>query len=298
MAVDLAAIGSTSGPTRHRWDSTASILYALGVGAGTGDLALTTENSDGITQQALPTMAIVVAATDPTLMDRVGHFDPATIVHGGQELELHVPFPVSGEVECTSKIVGIFDKGSGAVVVVETKSVDTESRTPAFTTRATAFVRGAGGFGGDRGPPSNIDMPDRPADAVIDQQTRPDQALLYRLSGDRNPLHSDPTFAARAGFDVPILHGLCTFGFAARGLLRELLAGDVTRVQSIAVRFSAPVLPGDSLRTEAWSCSPEELRFLTRRGDGTVVLDGGRLMIRTSSLTSPPTRDRQTGPRR
>jgi acyl dehydratase len=279
MAVDPTAIGSTSDPVRRRWDSSASLLYALGVGAGTDELALTTENSADITQQALPTMAIIVGTADPTLMDRVGHFDPATIVHGGQELELHAPFPVGGEVECTSRIVGIFDKGSGAVVVVQTDSVDPVSRTPAFTTRATAFVRGAGGFGVDRGPAGKVDMPDRVADLSIHQHTRPDQALLYRLSGDRNPLHSDPAFAARAGFDVPILHGLCTFGFAARGLLHLVAEGDPTRFRSIAVRFSAPVLPGDSLHTEVWLCDSDEVRFRTLRGDGTIVLDGGQLAL-------------------
>lgn len=280
VPVDLSAIGSTSEPVRRRWDSTSSILYALGVGAGTNDLAFSTENSFGITQQALPTMAIVVGGADPTLIERVGHFDPATIVHGAQDLELHVPFPVAGEVECTTRIVGIYDKGSGAVVVVETESVDPRQRTPMFTTRATAFVRGAGGFGGDRGPSSRTGMPDRIPDLVIDQRTGPDQALLYRLSGDRNPLHSDPTFAARGGFDVPILHGLCTFGFAARGLLGHVLDGDPQRLASIAIRFSAPVLPGDSLHTEGWLCGPHEVRFRTSRGDGTVVLNGGRLTLR------------------
>ncbi|HVX19780.1 MAG TPA: MaoC/PaaZ C-terminal domain-containing protein [Acidimicrobiales bacterium] len=276
MTVDLSALGATSAPRRHRWDASDAILYALGVGAGVDDLALTTENSIGVTQRALPLMAVVVGGSDPDLIYRVDAFDPAFIVHGAQELDLHAPFPVEGEVASTSRIAAIYDKGSGAVVEVATESVDAATGSPMFTTRATAFVRGAGGFGGDRGPTRRTEVPDRDPDVVVEQPTRPDQALLYRLSGDRNPLHSDPTFAARAGFDRPILHGLCTYGFALRGLIDAVLDGDGRRLTATAVRFSATVLPGETLRTEAWN-GDGEVVFRTRRADGTVALDGGRM---------------------
>jgi len=276
MTVDQSALGTVSAARHRAWASSDAILYALGVGAGVGDLALTTENSIGVTQRALPLMAVVVGGSDPTLLHRVDDFDPAFIVHGAQELELHAPFPVAGAVTSISRISGIYDKGSGAVVEVATESVDATTGSPMFTSRATAFVRGAGGFGGDRGPTRRTEVPEGDPDVVVEQATREDQALLYRLSGDRNPLHSDPTFAARAGFDRPILHGLCTYGFAVRGLIDAVLDGDGRRLTATAVRFSATVLPGETLRTEAWH-GDGEVVFRTRRTDGTVVLDGGRL---------------------
>jgi acyl dehydratase len=182
-----------------------------------------------------------------------GTFDPAMLVHGEQAIELHSPIPTSGTVHTTTKVSGIFDKGSGALVVLSSSSVDASDGTPRFSTATSLFVRGEGGFGGERGPTGALGpVPERAADQVVSYETRPDQALLFRLSGDRNPLHSDPSFAARAGFDRPILHGLCTYGFTGRALLHSLCNSDVRRFGSMAGRFTRPVMPGDRLDVEIW----------------------------------------------
>ena len=159
----------------------------------------------------------------------IGTFNPAMLVHGEQAIELHQPIPAEGTIRTTSKITGIYDKGKAAVVVTEAKSVDAKTGEPLLTTRMSAFIRGEGGWGGDRGPAGA----QRAARARARPQRHlpdpPDQALIYRLSGDRNPLHSDPSFAAMGGFDTPILHGLCTYGFTGRALLHSLCGGDPAR---------------------------------------------------------------------
>jgi acyl dehydratase len=258
---------------------------ALGVGAGADDpedeLAFTTENSDGVVQEVLPTMAVVLVAGGG-VWKRVGSFDPAMLVHGEQAIELHRPLPVEGVARSTTRIAAIHDKGSGAVVVTETEAVDAATGEPLFTNRSSAFIRGEGGFGGDRGPSGARLVPeDREPDEVVRYVTRRDQALLYRLSGDRNPLHSDPAFARRAGFDRPILHGLCTYGFTGRALLHSVCGGDPSRFRSMEGRFSSPVWPGDTLTVSVWRTGDGEAAFRTARDDGTVVLDQGRCTFST-----------------
>jgi len=182
-----------------------------------------------------------------------GTFDPAMLVHGEQAIELHGPIPTSGTVSTTTTVSGIYDKGSGALVVLSSKSVDASDGTPRFSTASSLFIRGEGGFGGVRGPAGALGpVPERAADQVVSYETRPDQALLFRLSGDRNPLHSDPSFAALAGFERPILHGLCTYGFTGRALLHSLCDSDVDRFASMSGRFTSPVMPGDRLEVEIW----------------------------------------------
>jgi acyl dehydratase len=282
MPINPDAVGSTSDPVRHSWDSKDAILYALGVGAGAVDpldeLQFTTENSNGIDQQVLPTMAVVLGVGGGGAFASIGSFNPAMLVHGEQAIELHGPIPVSGEVETVGEITGIYDKGKGALVEVRSVSTDTTSGEPLFTTTMSAFIRGEGGFGGDRGPsgPKNP-QPERDPDHEQAYITRTDQALLYRLSGDRNPLHSDPTFAAMGGFDRPILHGLCTYGFTGRALLHRLCGGDPARFRSMEGRFSSPVLPGERLTVRMWETGDGEALFQTTGDDGRVVLDGGRL---------------------
>jgi acyl dehydratase len=143
------------------------------------------------------------------------------------------------------------------------------------TTRASTFIRGEGGFGGDRGTGQPWELPDRAPDHKVVQQTRPEQALLYRLCGDRNPLHADPAFAARGGFSRPILHGLCTYGFTGRALLQELCGSDPARFTSMSGRFSRPVLPGESLVISIWVAGNGSAQFQTAKEDGTVVIDRG-----------------------
>ncbi|MCB0977424.1 MAG: MaoC family dehydratase N-terminal domain-containing protein [Acidimicrobiales bacterium] len=282
MPINPDAVGSVGAPFRHAWTSKDSILYALGVGAGAVDpldeLAFTTENSNGIDQQALPTMAVVLGMGGGAAMAGIGSFNPAMLVHGAQAFTLHRPIPVSGEVETTGEVTAIWDKGKGAVVEVTSTSVDVASGDPVFTNVMSAFIRGEGGFGGERGPsgPHNV-APEREPDHVVTYPTRTDQALLYRLSGDRNPLHSDPTFAALGGFDRPILHGLCTYGFTGRALLHSLCDGDPARFTSMDGRFSSPVLPGEELTVSIWRTGDGEALFRTAGGDGRTVLDSGRV---------------------
>ena len=280
MPINPEAVGTRSQPERRRWSSKDSLIYALGVGAGADDpldgLEFTTENSQDVTQRALPTMPVVLGAGVAGAYAGIGSFNPAMLVHGEQSVALARELPVEGELEAVTEVVGVFDKGSGALVVTETTATLVEDGEPLFTTRSGAFIRGEGGFGGDRGPSSSFSVPDRDPDHEVTYLTRTDQALLYRLSGDRNPLHSDPKFAAMAGFDRPILHGLCTYGFTGRGLLHVLCGDDPALFRSMTGRFSSPVLPGESLTIRMWVEGDGEALFQTVGGDGRVVLDAGR----------------------
>jgi acyl dehydratase len=165
-------------------------------------------------------------------------------------------------------------------VATENAAVDAATGEPLVTSRSSAFIRGEGGFGGERGSDQPWSRPDREPDHRVVQPTRPEQALIYRLSGDRNPLHVDPKFAARGGFSQPILHGLCTYGVTGRALLQVLCDGDVARFGSMSGRFSRPVLPGESLTVSVWlQDSSDTALFQTTKADGTVVIDRGRMRV-------------------
>lgn len=279
MGIDVSAVGRSAGPVKVEWDSRDAMLYALGVGAGAEDpleeLSLTTENTEGVSQEVLPTYAIVLAQRTRDLSIPFGDFDPAKLVHAQQELSLHRPLSVEGEVCLTSTISSIWDKGSGALVTIETQGTVPETEQPWFTSRASVFIRGEGGFGGERGPSSTSNIPERGCDEQIAVATRPDQALLYRLSGDRNPLHTDPAFAANGGFPRPILHGMCTYGVTARAVLRAAELPP-SSLQNITGRFSKPVFPGENLTISIWQ-EADGIRFQTQDSDGDIVLDQGVL---------------------
>jgi acyl dehydratase len=282
MPINPDAVGSTGDPVRHSWDTRDVLLYALGVGAGAADplqeLSFTTENSQDTELVVLPTMAVVLGVGGSGAFRSIGSFNPAMLVHGEQAITLHGPIPTQGEVETVGTITGIYDKGKGAVIEVTSASTDIATGQPLFRTVMSAFIRGEGGWGGDRGPSGLKNVaPERAPDHTVTYATRPDQALLYRLSGDRNPLHSDPAFAAFGGFDRPILHGLCTYGFTGRGLLHLLCGSDPARFTSMEGRFSSPVLPGEELTVDAWATGDGEAVFQTRGGDGRVVIDAGRV---------------------
>jgi acyl dehydratase len=271
MPIDPKAVGKTGEPVERSWTSKDCLLYALGVGAGTDELAFSTEKN----QRVLPTFAVIVGGGGAPF-GAIGRFNPAMLVHGEQAIEVFGPIPAEGKVRSTGRIANIWDKRSGAVVVMESESVDAVTGELRFRTRMSAFIRGEGGFGGERGPsgPRN-EPPARKPDLEIGYETRPDQALLYRLSGDRNPLHSDPEFAKLAGFERPILHGLCSYGFTGRALLHGLCGGDPARFGSMEARFSKPVYPGDALTVSIWNEQGEAVfRTATQRGD--VVIDQGR----------------------
>jgi acyl dehydratase len=281
MPINPDAVGSKSEPIRRRWDSKDCLIYALGVGAGAADplqeLQFTTENTSDTPQRALPTIAVVLGPLGAG-MGNIGTFNPAMLVHGEQSITLHREIPVSGELEAVGEITGIYDKGKGAVVVTESKVTLVDTGEPLFDTRMSAFIRGEGGWGGDRGPSGTPNQaPEREPDQTLTVQTRTDQALIYRLSGDRNPLHSDPAFAAMGGFDRPILHGLCTYGFTGRALLHALCDGDPARFKGQEARFASPVMPGEALTVKIWNDGDGTAIYQTCGGDGRVVIDAGRV---------------------
>lgn len=283
MAIDPSAVGAVTEPRIYEWTDRDTLLYALGVGAGTSDLAYTTENSHEIPQQVLPTFAVICCmgfAAAPL----VGTFNWGMLLHGSQEVRLASPLPPAGSLSVVSEVADIQDKGEGknAIIVLRARGSDPASGAQVAETLTTLVIRGAGGFGGRPGQrPPAPEFPDREPDARIALPTREDQALLYRLSGDRNPLHSDPWFARElAGFPMPILHGLCTYGFAGRALLAELAGGEAAKLTAMAARFSSPVFPGELLTTSIWRTESGRAVYRTEASapDGSnsrVVLDDG-----------------------
>jgi len=273
MPLNPDAVGLTGGPVTRSWTSKDALLYAVGIGAGTDEVAFTTENTKDLAQRVFPTFAVILGGGGSP-MDRIGSFNRALMVHGEQGFELLDEIPPDGELERRGRISAIWDKGSAALVEVESEAVDKASGKPLLRTRSTLFCRGEGGWGGDRGPSEKIEFPETEPTHQVTYQTRGDQALTYRLSGDRNPLHSDPSFAAMGGFDKPILHGLCTYGFTGRALLHSLCAGDPSRFRSMNARFSRPVMPGDELTISMWADGNRAL-FRTTNQNDEVVIDQG-----------------------
>ena len=283
MAIDPSAIGAVTEPKIYDWTERDTLLYALGVGAGTGDLAYTTENSHDIPQQVLPTFAVICCmgfAAAPL----VGSFNWGMLLHGSQEIRLSAPLPASGSLSVVAEVADIQDKGAGknAILILRARGTDPATGAQVAETLTTLVIRGDGGFGGQPGQRAAApEFPDREPDARIALPTRDDQALIYRLSGDRNPLHSDPWFAREmAGFPTPILHGLCTYGVAGRALLAELAGGQAARLTAVASRFSAPVFPGETLTTSIWRTESGRAVYRTEAAgpDGSnarVVLDDG-----------------------
>jgi len=268
-------------PVRQTLTKRDCILYALGVGLG-GDPCNAAQlrflYEEGL--QALPTMAAVLAYPGFWLKDADCGVDWLRIVHGEQRLAIHRPLPVEGEIIGRTRVAGIVDKGpgKGAIIYSTREIVDGATGTPYATVEQSAFCRGDGGFGGPSGPAWPVHpLPERTPDRICDLPTLPQQALLYRLNGDLNPIHADPDLARAAGFERPILHGLCTLGIAGHALLRGVCNYDPARFGTLAVRFSAPVYPGETIRTEMWSDGAVvsfRARVLERDA---IVLNNGRL---------------------
>lgn len=247
-----------------------AVLYALSVGMGQdpldpGQLAFLEERQPLV----LPAMAAVLATPGFWLADPATGVDALRLVHGEQRIVLHEKLPSSGRLLSRTRIVGIDDKGPGrgAVLFTERDVLDAAAGTLLATNQVTTFLRGDGGMGSAGVCPAPLPpVPDRPADATLDLATRPEQALLYRLNGDWNPLHMDPAVAARAGFPRPILHGLCTFGVVCHALLRLCCGGDPALLRAMSLRFTAPVFPGETIRTEVWQAEHAFRARVTERG--------------------------------
>ncbi|QBJ97107.1 3-alpha,7-alpha,12-alpha-trihydroxy-5-beta-cholest-24-enoyl-CoA hydratase [Rhodococcus sp. ABRD24] len=257
MPIDPAiAIGAELPAQEFSWTASDVQLYHLGIGAGAHPLdPRELMYLDDSKPQVLPTFATVVANIHATEAPRVSfpgvEIDLAKVVHGSQEVTVHQPIPSSGSARTTTRIAEVWDKGKAAVIVQESSTVAHDG-TPLWTARSSIFARGEGGFGGERGPSDAIALPDREPDFEVLSPTLPQQALLYRMCGDRNPLHSDPEFATAAGFPAPILHGLCTYGIICKAATDTALGGDANRVKGFRARFAGVVFPGESLRTRIW----------------------------------------------
>lgn len=273
MPLNPDAVGAKGQPSTRTWTSKDALLYAVGVGAGTEELPFTTENTKDTPQRVLPTFAVIIGGGG-TPFDKIGSFNPALMVHGEQGIELLDEIPPDGEIESVGECTAIWDKGSAGVVEMESVATNKATGRPLLKTRTMLFCRGEGNFGGERGPSVKLEFPDRDADHQVVYRTREDQALTYRLSGDRNPLHSDPAFAAMGGFEKPILHGLCTWGFTGRALLHALCDSDPSRFKAMNSRFSKPVIPGDELTISMWVDGNQAL-FRTQNQHGEVVIDQG-----------------------
>ncbi|MEU6891947.1 MaoC/PaaZ C-terminal domain-containing protein [Streptomyces sp. NPDC046557] len=278
MPIDAAkALAAEPRRGEIAWDHKDVQLYHLGVGAGLpatdpDELRYTLESR----LHVLPSFATVAGAGMAMLGGLAApgiDVDLAAVLHGGHSIELHRPIPVKGRATSRSKVAAVYDKGKAAVIVLRSEVEDADG--PLWTSDAQLFVRGEGGFGGERGPSAREEAPDRDPDRTVERHIREDQALLYRLSGDWNPLHADPEFAKLAGFDRPILHGLCSYGITLKAVVDTTLAGDVSRVRAYRTRFAGIVFPGETLRIRMWE-EPGRVRVAVtavERDDAPVLAD-------------------------
>ncbi|HVW27657.1 MAG TPA: MaoC/PaaZ C-terminal domain-containing protein [Polyangiaceae bacterium] len=261
------ALGAKLEAVESSWNEDKLILYALGIGVGLGVsqvdpkrvLQYTYENG----LKAMPTYGVIpMFSAVGSLFNVPGlSFNPMMLLHGEQYTEiLAPPLPTSADIVTEGTISGVYDKGKGALVTIDFITSDKKTKKPLLKNVMSAFIRGEGGFGGDaKSPEVGNNPPDRAPDVVVESPTLTSQALLYRLSGDKNPLHVDPMMAKMGGFDVPILHGLCTFGYLGRAVVETCTDNEPERFKSIQVRFSKPVFPGETIVSQLWKVSPTEI---------------------------------------
>ena len=269
--VDLSVIGESMGPvvTEHSWRDV--VLYALSVGATPDELPLVSESAPG-GLKVLPSVA--TGAILELALANLGDIDIARLLHGQQTVRTHGPIPAAGRISHTGKVTGIYDKGDNALYEVRFEAV-LEDGTPVYDAEVVVLYMGAGGFGGDRGPKADRVSPPEGVepDFSITERLATNQAALYRLNGDANPIHIDPDVARSVGLDRPILHGLCTYGFATRAVVNGAMGGDPDRLREFRARFTGVVYPGDQLTTEGWRV--EDSWIVQSRTERGVVLGDG-----------------------
>ena len=256
MPIDIEAALASQLPARQfAWDEDRVILYHLGLGAGAPptdprELSYTYEGNLAV----LPSFGTIAANSSMGAISTARGVDInwALILHGEQDLEIRQPIPRSGTVTSQPRIAHIYDKGRAALMVVEVTSTDQQTGELLFINRSSLFIRGEGGWGGDPGPKASNHAPSRSPDHIVRSPTLPQQALLYRLSGDKNPLHADPAFATLGGFDRPILHGLCTYGMVCKAAVDTVLDGNPGRARRYQARFAGVVFPGETVVTRMW----------------------------------------------
>jgi acyl dehydratase len=277
------ALAAKFEPTTSSYGVDDVVLYHLGIGAGVpqtdaNELEYTYEKN----LKVLPSFCVtpVFSAMGASLFNVDGlKFNPAMLLHGEQDVEIHRPLPTAAELESAVRIAGIYDKGKAALVVLEVATKE-QGGAPLFTNRFSLFLRGEGGFGGESGPKAGNAAPDRAPDLEVESKTLPQQALLYRLSGDKNPLHADPEFAKMGGFDTPILHGLCSFGIVCKAAVDQALGGDVTRVARYQARFAGVFFPGETMVTSIWHEDGQLLIASKSKERGAPILSNAAITLR------------------
>ena len=266
------------------WDRDSVILYHLGVGAGmekptdAKELEYTYEKN----LKVLPSFAVVPVFSSLMGMAAIPgiKINFAMVLHGEQAIEIHKPIPVASEVVSEGRVEGLYDKGKAALIVLAVDTKEKSTGDKLFTNYFSVFARGEGGFGGDSGPKAGNQPPERAPDVVTESRTLPQQALIYRLSGDKNPLHADPEFAKIGGFDTPILHGLCSYGVVCKSVVDELLDGAVEKVAGYAARFAGVVYPGETIITSMWNEGDKILVSAKTKERDTPVISNCAITIR------------------
>lgn len=273
MALNLEAVGQKIGPVKKDYQWKDVVLYALGVGAGFDELEYVYEKD----LKVIPSFGIAAVFEFLSHIAAKADVNFAGILHGEQELIFHNPIPTEGTLVTEGTITDIYDMGKekGAVIVGESLTCDANGRR-LFTSVIRIFSRLDGGFGGKPAPPAKVDIPERAPDFEDDAQPSPDQPLIYRLSGDVFQLHIDPEFAKMAGFEQPIMHGLCTYGFSCRSLVNNLVPGEPERVHRLSARFSKPLYPGDPIKTQIWKTGDGQAvwRTINAKTNDTVITNG------------------------
>jgi len=277
------ALGAKISEGAGAWTRDQVILYHLGIGAGNpptdpGELEYTYEKN----LKVLPSFGVIPVFGALGGLGQVPglEFNFAMLLHGEQDLTLHKPIPPECKVKSQGKVAEIWDKGKAALVVLEVESREEESGDPLFTNRFSLFLRGEGGFGGEKGPKAGNQPPERDPDGTVESKTLPQQALIYRLSGDKNPLHCDPEFAKMGGFDRPIIHGLCSYGIVCKAIVDEVLGGDCTKVARYQARFAGVAFPGETYETSYWKEDGRILVQAKSKDRGDVIISNAALETR------------------